>query len=157
MLWGITLSGPALTPAGLVLHLPMTLPITRLNPASLPDAGAAGYSQISIVEPSRLAFISGQVAWRRDGKPVPDTLAGQAEVVVGNARAALAAVGATPNDLVMVRVYLVNLTSERMEVLMPHLHALFDGTQPSLTGVGVAGLASPELQLEIEMVARLPS
>jgi len=135
----------------------MTPPIVRLNPPTLPDAGAVGYSQISIVEPSRLAFISGQVAWRRDGQPVPDTLAGQAEIVVSNARAALAAVGASPQDLVMVRVYLVNLTDERLGVLMPHLHALFDGTQPSLTGIGVAALASPELQLEIEMIARLPT
>lgn len=131
--------------------------LTRLNPVSLPDAGAAGYSQISIVEPSRLAFISGQVAWRRDGQPAPDTLAGQAEIVVGNARAALEAVGASPKDLVMVRVYLVNLTPERLEVLWPHIHALFDGAQPSLTGVGVAALASPELQLEVEMIARLPA
>lgn len=135
----------------------MTSPIVRLNPASLPDAGAAGYSQISIVEPSRLAFISGQVAWRGDGQPVPETLAGQAEIVVSNARAALAAAGASPKDLVMVRVYLVNLTQERLEVLWPPVHALFDGTQPSLTGIGVAALASPELQLEIEMIARLPA
>jgi enamine deaminase RidA (YjgF/YER057c/UK114 family) len=131
--------------------------IVRLNPASLPDTSAVGYSQISIMEPGRLAFISGQVAWRRDGQPAPDTLAGQAALVVENARAALAAAGATPRDLVMVRVYVVNLTDERLGILMPHLHALFDGTQPSLTGIGVAALASPELQLEIEMIARLPA
>lgn len=135
----------------------MTSSITRLNPASLPDAGTAGYSQISIVEPGRLAFISGQVAWRRNNEPVPDTLGGQAEIVVSNARAALAAVGATPKDLVMVKVYLVNLTAERLEILWPHIHALFDGAQPSLTGVGVTALAAPELQLEIEMIARSPS
>ncbi len=132
-------------------------PIVRLNPPSLPDAGAAGYSQISIVEPSRLAFISGQVAWRADNGPVPDTLAGQAEIVVGNAKAALEAVGASAKDLVMVRVYLVDLTPERVGVLWPQLHALFEGAQPSLTGIGVAALASPELQLEIEMVVRVPS
>ncbi|PTX92743.1 RidA family protein [Opitutus sp. ER46] len=131
--------------------------LTRLNPPTLPDASAAGYSQISIVEPGRLAFISGQVAWRRDGGAVPDTLPGQAEIVVVNARAALAAIGATPKDLAMVRVYLVNLTPERVEQLWPHLHTLFDGALPSLTGVGVTALASPELQLEVEMVVRLPA
>ena len=135
----------------------MTQSITRLNPPSLPDAGAAGYSQISIVEPSRLAFISGQVAWRPSDEPVPETLTGQAEIVVSNARAALKAVGASPQDLVMVRVYLIDLTPERLEELWPHLHALFDGAKPSLTGIGVAGLAGPGLQLEIEMVVRLPS
>lgn len=135
----------------------MTQSLTRLNPKSLPDAGAIGYSQITTVEPGRLAFISGQVAWRPDGEPAPDSLAEQAKLVVKNANAALDAAGASSEDLVMVRVYMTNWTSERMEELMPHLLALFDGAQPSLTGIGVAALAAPDLQLEIEMTVRLPS
>jgi enamine deaminase RidA (YjgF/YER057c/UK114 family) len=135
----------------------MSRSITRLNPPSLPDASAAGYSQITIVEPGRLAFISGQVAWRPNGEPAPATLAEQAEIVVGNARAALAAIGASSKDLVMVRVYMIDLRPERLHELWPHIHALFDGAQPSLTGVGVAALAAPDLQLEIEMTVRLPS
>lgn len=135
----------------------MTQSLTRLNPKSLPDAGVIGYSQITTVEPGRLAFISGQVAWRPDGEPAPDSLAEQAKLVVKNARAALDAVGASSQDLIMVRVYMTDWTPERMEKLMPHLLALFDGAQPSLTGIGVASLAGPGLQLEIEMIVRVPS
>ena len=135
----------------------MAQSLSRLNPQTLPDAAAAGYSQITTVEPGRLAFISGQVAWKRDGGPAPHSLAEQANLVVENARAALEAVGASPDDLVMVRVYLVDLTRERLEEVWPYLHALFDGAQPSLTGVGVAALAAPDLQLEIEMTVRIPS
>ena len=131
--------------------------LTRLNPPTLPDAGAVGYSQITTVEPGRLAFISGQVAVRPGGGPVPTGLAEQAALVVGNARAALDAVDASPHDLVMVRVYVVDLTPARLEVVMPHLLALFGGAQPSLTGIGVAALAGPDLQMEVEMVVRLPS
>lgn len=57
----------------------------------------------------------------------------------------------------MASVYVVDLTPERLEELMPHLLELFDGVQPSLTGIGVAALAAPGLQLEIEVIARLPS
>ncbi|MDK1373500.1 MULTISPECIES: RidA family protein [unclassified Sinorhizobium] len=135
----------------------MAQSLTRLNPPALPDAGALGYSQITTVEPGRLAFISGQVAWRPGGEPAPDGLAEQAELVVANAKAALDAIGASPEDLVMVRVYMVDLTPGRIEELMPYLSALFDGAQPSLTGVGVAALAAPDLQLEMEMIVRLPS
>lgn len=135
----------------------MTQPLTRLNPKSLPDASAIGYSQITTVEPGRLAFISGQVAWRPDGEPAPDSLAEQAKLVVKNAKAALDAISAAPEDLVMVRVYMTDWTPERMEELMPHLLALFDGAQPSLTGIGVAALAGPDLQLEVEMIVRVPS
>lgn len=134
----------------------MSQPVVRLNPSSLPDAGAAGYSQISIAEPGRIAFISGQVAWDRDGAPTPQTLPEQAALVVRYAKAALDAIGASAKDLLIVRVYLVNLNEERLGQLWPHLHALFDGAQPSLTGIGVAALAGPDLQLEIEMTVRIP-
>ncbi|MDK1388582.1 RidA family protein [Sinorhizobium sp. 8-89] len=135
----------------------MAQSLTRLNPPTLPDAGALGYSQITTVEPGRLAFISGQVAWRPGGEPAPDSLAEQAELVAANAKAALDAIGASPEDLVMVRVYMVDLTPGRIEEVMPHLTAMFAGAQPSLTGIGVAALAAPDLQLEMEMVVRLPS
>lgn len=131
--------------------------LTRMNPPQLPDAGAMGYSQITIAEPGRLAFISGQVAWTPDGAEPPESLAAQAGLVVRNARAALSAAGASPRDLVMIRAYMVDLTPERLEEVWPHVHALFDGARPSVTGIGVAALAAPGLQLEIEMIARLPS
>ena len=130
--------------------------ITRMNPPTLPDTGAAGYSQISIAEAGRLAFISGQIAWSASGEPTPTTIGGQAEMVVRNARAALEALGASAKDIVMVRAYMTDMTQERLGEVMPHVHALFDGERPSLTGIGVAALAGPDLQLEIEMTVRLP-
>lgn len=48
-------------------------PLTRLNTTTLPDLGAAGYSQITTIEPGRLAFISGQVAWRREDGTTPSS------------------------------------------------------------------------------------
>jgi enamine deaminase RidA (YjgF/YER057c/UK114 family) len=39
---------------------------------------------------------------------------------------------------------------------MGKLAAFLDGTLPSLTGVGVVNLAAPDLQIEIEMVVRIP-
>ena len=56
----------------------------------------------------------------------------------------------------MARVYMVDLNPERLEEMMPHLLATFDGAQPSLTGIGVAALAAPNLQLEMELIVRLP-
>ena len=39
---------------------------------------------------------------------------------------------------------------------MPHLLAMFEGARPSITGIGVAALAGPDLQLEMELTVRLP-
>ena len=134
----------------------MTHPLVRLNPPSLPDAGKIGYSQITVLEPGRMAYVSGQVAWRPNGEPVPATLAEQMEIVATNAKSALDAIGATPHDVVMARVYVVDLTPERLEQLMPPFLAVFDGAQPCVTGIGVAALAAPDLQVEMELIVRLP-
>ena len=134
----------------------MAQPIVRLNPPSLPDASALGYSQISTVEAGRLAFVSGQVAVRPDGAPAPASLVEQTKIVGANIKSALEAICATPQDIVMARVYMVDLTPERLDEMTPHLLAAFDGTQPSLTGVGVVALAAPDLQLEMELVVRIP-
>ena len=134
----------------------MTDSITRLNPSTLPDASKAGYSQISIVKPGRMAYVSGQVAWRPNGEAVPASLSGQMELVAANAKAALSALGATAHDIVMARIYVVNLTPERLEEVMPPFLATFDGAQPCVTGVGVQALAGPDLQVEMDLVVRLP-
>lgn len=131
-------------------------PITRLNPPSLPNAAELGYSQISIVAPGRMAYISGQVAWRPGGGHVPSDLVEQMRIVALNAKAALDALGASPQDVVVARLYVVDLTPERLDALLPAFLATFDGAQPCVTGVGVAALAGPDLQVEMELVVRLP-
>ena len=130
--------------------------IARMNPKTLPDASASGYSQISIADAGRLAFVSGQVAWRQGGEPVPSTLREQTAIVVANAEAALHALGASPHDVVQIRIYATDLTPERMQDAMPLVMQFLDGAQPSLTGVGVTALAAPDLQVEMEMVVRVP-
>lgn len=134
----------------------MTQFIQRMNPPSLPDAGAVGYSQISVVESGKLAFVSGQVAWRPDGTPPPADLAEQAKIVASNAKAALDALGATPEDIAIARCYVTDLTPERLDQGFTPILELFAGAKPSVTGVGVAALAAPDLQIELELTVRLP-
>lgn len=134
----------------------MPAAITRANPKTLPDAGKIGYSQISIVEPVRLAFVSGQVAWRRDSGAVSGTLSEQITVVIENLQGALVEIGAMPSDIVQMRIYMTDLQSETQDILMPHLLSFLNGTQPTLTVVGVTSLAASELQIEIEMVVQVP-
>ena len=131
-------------------------PITRLNPPTLPNAAELGYSQISIVAPGRMAYVSGQVAWRPGGGPAPSDLLEQMRIVAVNAKAALDAVGASPRHIVAAHLFVVDLTPKRLEMLMPAFLATFEGAQPCVTGVGVVALAAPELQVELALVVRLP-
>ena len=116
----------------------MSNSIVRMTPSTLPDAAKAGYSQISVVEPGRMAYVSGQVAWQPDGAPVLDDLAAQMRIVARHVRAALEALGASARDIVIARCFVTDLTAERLEALMPPLLEAFDGVRPSLTGIGVA-------------------
>lgn len=134
----------------------MVSAITRINPRTLPDAASVGYSQISIAGMDRLAFVSGQVAWRRDGGAVPGTFSEQAQIVVENLSHALDAMAAGPHDIVQLRAYMTDVRSETLAIVMEKLGEFLQGAKPSLTGIGVAALATPELQLEIEMVVRVP-
>ena len=61
-----------------------------------------------------------------------------------------------PEDIVIARCFMTDLTPERLEQVFPPLLDLFDGAMPCLTGVGVAALAGPDLQVELELTVRLP-
>ncbi|MFV1497776.1 RidA family protein [Phaeobacter sp. JH20_02] len=128
-----------------------------MNPATLPDASKVGYSQISISNPGRLAFVSGQVAWDAAGSAVPKTLEAQTRQVVANLSAALQAIGASTSDIVQMRIYMTELNDETIGVAMAQIAGFLKGEQPSLTGIGVAALAGPDLQIEIEMVVQIPT
>ncbi|WP_299321505.1 RidA family protein [Parasphingopyxis sp.] len=129
------------------------MPITKINPDTLPDAGALGYTQTVTAKPGELVFCSGQVAIDRDGTPVPSDLAEQAKVAANNVKLALAAAGATPEDVTIVRLYIVDMTPEKMEAVGSALPALFKGTAPCATAIGVQSLADPEYLVEIEVMA----
>ncbi|QZT63212.1 RidA family protein [Mycolicibacterium austroafricanum] len=138
-------------------ELTVSRPIQRINPPQLFDSTANHHSQGSVVEAGKLAFFSGQVAWSPSCPTAPSSLAEQARMVTANLQVCLDSVGATRDDIAMARIYVVDLTPERLEEAFPALGEFFGSSLPSLTGIGVQALAGPELQIEIEMVVRVPS
>ena len=63
---------------------------------------------------------------------------------------------ATAQDIVMLRVYVVNATSEAFGHAMNPLRELLGDAMPSITTIGVQALYTPEIKVEIEMVVRVP-
>lgn len=131
-------------------------PVTRRNPPNIWDSTENGHSQISIAAAGRLAFCSGQVALPPDRGPVPGDLAGQARLVAANLAAELDDLQASPRDIVLLRLYVVGATTERFLDAWTPIKEKLGEDQPSVTGIGVAALWTPDLQLEVEMVVRLP-
>jgi|TARA_Y100000780_G_scaffold231198_1_gene255895 enamine deaminase RidA (YjgF/YER057c/UK114 family) len=128
-----------------------------MNPAALPNTSNLGYSQISIANAGILAFVSGQVAQAADGSAVPEGLEAQTKQVIANLTEALKALEASPQNIVQMRIYVTDLNEDAMNILMPPIIAFLNGAEPSLTGIGVAALAGPDLKVEIEMIVQLPT
>lgn len=130
--------------------------VSRHNPSTMWDMASVGYSQISVAEPGRLAFLSGQVAAKPGSEDVPKDLAGQAMLATASLAAALKELGASAQDILMLRVYVVNATTEAFQQILLPLHELLGDAMPSITTIGVQALYSPEIKVEIEMVVRRP-
>jgi len=129
------------------------MPVTKINPPALPDAAAMGYSQITTSAPGTLIQMSGQVAWSRDGAPVPADIAEQAKRAMDNVKAGLEAAGAGIGDITLARLYVVNLDPEKMAAAAAPLMEFFGGQAPCVTAIGVTSLAAPDLLIEIEVTA----
>ena len=127
--------------------------IKKINPDTMPDAGAMGYTQVTTSPPGEMIFMSGQVAWSRNGDPIPEALKDQSAIAVENVRKGLEAAGADPDNITAMRIYVVGLTEENSAQAAGPVMKFFGGQAPCVTMIGVSSLASPELKIEIEVMA----
>jgi enamine deaminase RidA (YjgF/YER057c/UK114 family) len=107
-----------------------------------------------------LAFISGQVGNHLDGRPIESDATAQARQAFANLGAIVRDLGATHGDiakfttLVVGAEGLAGFRAAREEVFADWYP---EGDVPANTLMVVAGLAAPEIVVEIEAVVALPS
>jgi 2-iminobutanoate/2-iminopropanoate deaminase len=109
------------------------------------------YSHVVAVEGGRLIFISGQLARDQQGNVVgKGDMRAQLRQVGENLKAALAAAGATLNDLVKTTTYVIDIDEffKHVDVRMAYFGAL-----PTSTTVEVRRLAHPDFLVEVEAIA----
>lgn len=100
-------------------------------------------------------YVSGQVASDADGHIVaPGDAAGQARQVWANVGRVLAAAGVGPEHVVKVMTYLTS-GADREAVTAERLR-FFGDLRPAHTGLVVTAMGSPEVVLEVEVVAYRP-
>ncbi len=124
-----------------------------INPAELFDGAAFGMSQATVHTASGLVFVSGQVDWNHDYQTTHDTVEGQARQAFKNLRIALEAAGSSIDQLLLIRLYIRGEWGEHMSTVQPILFEVLGASRPTVTGIGVASLASPETLVEIEAIA----
>ena len=123
------------------------------NPATVP-APFGRYSHVARAEVGgkTILQVSGQVAIDGDGKIVGgNDMAAQAEYIMGNITAILAAQGANLADVVNIRTYVTDMG--RLPEYGKVRAARFTGTPPTVTTVEVSRLFVPGALLEVEVLA----
>jgi enamine deaminase RidA (YjgF/YER057c/UK114 family) len=93
-------------------------------------------------------YVSGTVGPRTDGNVIAGGAYDQAKQAIANIAASLEQAGASLDDVVRTRIYLVN-AEDTDDVGRAHREAL-GHIMPAATLVIVKGLASPEMLVEIE-------
>ena len=123
-----------------------------VNPPALPDPTERGYST-AIVAPagSRLAFVSGQGGFDRTGT-LPDDFAAQIDLAYQALLAVVAALGAGPEHVVKLTLYVVDHDPTKLGPLTAAVVGAFGDRLPAQTLVGVPALAVPGMLFEVEAV-----
>lgn len=127
--------------------------IERLRPDGIPDNAA--YTPVVTARGTRTVYVSGQVAMDAERNLVgAGDLAAQTEQVMINLETALAAAGASFDDVVKIVAYVVDYQPEHLSILGEAFDShLPPGKPPAITLVGIAALAAPEFLIEIEIIA----
>jgi reactive intermediate/imine deaminase len=127
--------------------------IRYLNPASL--SAPTGYSHVVEVNSGRTIYIAGQVALDKSGNVVgKGDFAAQTTQVFENLKLALAAVGATFENVVKINTYVTDMS--HVETLRGIRAKYYSKNAPASTLVQIGKLAREEFMIEIEAIAVVP-
>jgi len=123
------------------------------NPATVP-APAGQYSHVALAElgDQVILQLSGQAAIDAEGKVVGgNDMTAQADYIMDNITAILAAHGATLADVLNIRAYVTDMS--RLSEYGKVRTARFTGTPPTVTTVEVSRLFVPGALIEVEITA----
>jgi enamine deaminase RidA (YjgF/YER057c/UK114 family) len=131
------------------------LKLTVVNPKNLYDPTPNGYSTAVIVPGgARVAYISGQGGQDSTGALSPD-FAVQVRQAYANLRTALEALGAGPERVAKLTVFVVDHDMSKLEVLTRTVKDMFGEALPAQTLIPVPKLAIDPMLFEVEAVVAL--
>ncbi|MBF2050515.1 MAG: RidA family protein [Elainella sp. C42_A2020_010] len=100
--------------------------IQHLNPDGLVNPAHYGYTQIVLVPPdSTLVYIAGQLGEDEHGNSIAADFAAQLKQAFSNLRTALAAVGATLDQVVKITLLSVDHDAEKQQLISAARNAMW--------------------------------
>jgi enamine deaminase RidA (YjgF/YER057c/UK114 family) len=130
--------------------------IERINPEQL--GRPSGFAHAVRATGTSRIYLAGQTALNRDGVIVGGGIVEQFEQALSNLLTALAAAGGTPEQLVTVTIYIVDLAGYRRHAReIGAVWRRLAGTEyPAMAGVGVARLWDDAALIELQGIAEIP-
>jgi enamine deaminase RidA (YjgF/YER057c/UK114 family) len=125
------------------------------HPTDLFQTTEFGFSHVVAAEGKRLIFCSGQAAQDKNGAVIGKNDFGeQIRKSMDNIETALAEAGSSLDDICRLKLYIVNLTPDKLGIITQEMGKSFDvNNLPANTLIGVQALADPDLLVEIEVTA----
>ena len=129
--------------------------IEHIQPPGLFPGAKLGFTQ-AVAATTRLIWIAGQTACNQRSRRVGGTdIGAQAAVSLENLGQALAAAGAGPADVTMLRVYIVGFNRDVAAQIASRVAQFFAGVDPPASTC-VQALMHPDFLIEIEADAAAP-
>ena len=127
-----------------------------VNPEGM--ASPVGYAHAVVAAPGRLVFLGGQVAHDADGICRGDSLVEQFERVLANVVRALEAAGGSPEHLVSVQIYTIDVAGYRAAAReLGGLYRRAVGRHyPAMALFEVRALFDPDALVELVCTAVVP-
>ena len=129
--------------------------LSIVNPPNLGDPTPNGYSTAVIVPAgARIAYISGQGGQDSTGGLSPD-FAAQVKQAYANLGAALEGIGARPDQVAKLTIFVVDHDMQKLGALTENVKAMFGDRLPAQTLVPVPKLAIDPMLFEVEAIVVL--
>lgn len=130
---------------------------TIVNPETLHDPVPFGYSHTARVPAgAELVLVAGQYGSGPDGAVTSTDFAEQVRQAFHNLGLALAAHDLGLEHVVQLRTYVVDLEFPKLGAIGEVVGATWGANPPTQSLIGVASLAMPDIQFEVEAVAVRP-
>ncbi|MCT2587603.1 RidA family protein [Actinophytocola sp. S1-96] len=122
-------------------------------------AEPVGFAHAVVAGPGRTVYLGGQTAQDANGRIVGSTVAEQFDQAAGNVVTALAAAGASPEQLVSLVIYTTDVPAYKAALteLGPVWRKHFGRHYPAVALLGVAALFDEEAMVELVGTAVMPA
>ncbi|GGF99778.1 hypothetical protein GCM10010912_50750 [Paenibacillus albidus] len=130
----------------------------KINPDTLTSTVTSLISQIVVAPVSTLAFISGQVALNEKGELMGEGNYGvQAKQVFFNLKLALEAIATGPENIVQMKIHVVNHRPELVDSIFKAGFEVFGDQWPltASTFIGVQALGFEEWLVEVDAIVSI--